>query len=183
MKHCTSMILGTLPLLAVASLGFGQARSGAEISHNPLRGTAVVGGGVAGTGCAINSGCGDVTITESLDPVTIVAGNSVSCNAGGLHTDNSYYREFALTGPFTPCEVDLGIESATSGTGTGQPLTIRLYDTTVAPSAGLPAAVFEMEYTVADAALEHAFFDGSAHFDLGHDSLRSQSASITPSST
>ena len=38
---------------------------------------------------------GLVTITHSLSQA-ITAGNSVSCNAGGLHTDNSYMRVFDL---------------------------------------------------------------------------------------
>jgi hypothetical protein len=37
-----------------------------------------------------------VTITQSIDPVNIVAG-SVACNAAGLHANNSYFRAFTLS--------------------------------------------------------------------------------------
>ena len=52
-----------------------------------------------------------VTITQSTSN-TITPGNSVACNAGGLHTDNSYYRAYplALAGPFTINTVTFGIE-------------------------------------------------------------------------
>lgn len=38
------------------------------------------------------------TITQST-ATTITTGNSVSCNSGGLHTDNSYYRGMTLSKP------------------------------------------------------------------------------------
>ena len=69
-----------------------------------------------------------VTITQSTSN-TITPGNSVACNAGGLHTDNSYYRAYplALSGPFTINTVTFGIETATGGP---QPVTVNLYTNT-----------------------------------------------------
>jgi hypothetical protein len=72
------------------------------------------------------------TITQSVDPSTITSLNSVSCNAGGIHTDNSYLRafdldSFGLTSGFNVTEVEIGIETAASGSGTGQPMTVNLY--------------------------------------------------------
>lgn len=64
--------------------------------------------------------------------LTITALNSVSCNAGGLHTDNSYMRRFdldgdhALVAPFELTSVDVGVETATGNGGT-QPIEIRAY--------------------------------------------------------
>lgn len=77
--------------------------------------------------------CGTTTITHSTSQ-TITPGNSASCNAGGLHTDNSYYRTFDLNsfgiiGSFSVCEVVIGIELA-AGAGGTQPITVRLYNTT-----------------------------------------------------
>jgi hypothetical protein len=71
-----------------------------------------------------------VTITHSVDPVNVVAG-SVACNAGGLHTDNSYYRAFTLSAfginnPFNVISVQIGIEQATSTSGS-QSITCNLY--------------------------------------------------------
>ena len=71
-----------------------------------------------------------VTITHSVDPVNLVAG-SVACNAGGLHTDNSYYRAFTLTAfginnLFNVSSVQIGIEQATSTSGS-QSITCNLY--------------------------------------------------------
>ena len=71
-------------------------------------------------------------ITQNTDPATIVAANSVSCNAGGLHTDNWYLRRFFLNTDhginiqYTVTSVDLGIETAAGATGT-QPMTLSLY--------------------------------------------------------
>lgn len=72
------------------------------------------------------------TLTQNTDTSTITSGNSVSCNAGSLHTDNSYYRRFdldgghGLTSVFSVGSVDIGIETATGSTGS-QPLEVRLY--------------------------------------------------------
>ena len=73
---------------------------------------------------------GMTTITHSVSQ-TIVQFNSVSCNAGGLHTDNSYLRyftlsDFGITDPFDVVEVEIGIETAVGATGS-QPATMRLY--------------------------------------------------------
>lgn len=73
---------------------------------------------------------GTVTITHSASQ-SILSGNSVSCNAGGLHADNSYIRRFDLgafgiTGNFDVVEVSFGIELA-AGSGGSQPVTVNLY--------------------------------------------------------
>ncbi len=72
---------------------------------------------------------GAITFTQSLDTTTIASGNSVSCSAGSLHADNSYMRRFDLDGDesFNITGVAFGVELATSGTGTGQPVTVNLY--------------------------------------------------------
>ena len=59
-------------------------------------------------------------------------GNSVACNNGVGTTENHYYRAFNMitfTGgaDYIVTSVSFGIELATSGTGTGQPLTVNLY--------------------------------------------------------
>jgi hypothetical protein len=72
-----------------------------------------------------------VTITQSTDPVTITTGNSVSCNAGGLHANNSYFRAFTLStfginNLFNVSSVQIGIEQASSTNATQQ-VTCNLY--------------------------------------------------------
>jgi hypothetical protein len=82
------------------------------------------------------------TITQSSS-TAVTGGNSVSCNDGaGAHTDNSYYRGFtlstfpALTLPqYTIQQVTIGVEDATSGTGS-QPITMRLWSATANPING-----------------------------------------------
>ncbi len=75
---------------------------------------------------------GSTVLTQSTDPNTIIAGNSVSCNAAGLHADNNYMRrfdldgEFGITGLLTVDSVDIGIETAT-GAGGSQPISIILH--------------------------------------------------------
>ncbi|MGC9468910.1 MAG: carboxypeptidase regulatory-like domain-containing protein [Anaerolineae bacterium] len=74
---------------------------------------------------------GSHTLTHSTSQ-TIIAGNSVSCNAASLHADNSYMRvfhlpDFGIDDAFSVINVEVGIESATSGSGGTQPATINLY--------------------------------------------------------
>jgi len=74
--------------------------------------------------------CGNTTLTQSSSQ-TITVFNSISCNNGGLNTQSSYYRtyvleDFGVTGDFEVCEVLLGVESASSFTGT-QPVSVNLY--------------------------------------------------------
>jgi hypothetical protein len=80
---------------------------------------------------AVASQSGGVQITHSTDPSTITSLNSVSCNAGGLHTDNSYVRRFTLSDfgisdGLDVTSIDIGIETATGATGS-QPVEVRLY--------------------------------------------------------
>jgi len=68
---------------------------------------------------------GAITITQSASQ-TIEALGSVSCNAGGLHTDNSYLRVFDLathgiTEDFDITSVETGVEQAVGNTGS-QPI-------------------------------------------------------------
>ena len=99
-----------------APLAFAQSFSNSTFEvPKPLRPTVV-----APTGA-----CGTITLTQSTSQ-SITSGNSVSCNSGGLHTDNSYYRSFALAANINVCEVQFGIETA-AGTGGSQPVTVNLY--------------------------------------------------------
>ncbi len=85
------------------------------------------------------------TITQSTS-TTVTTGASVSCNASGLHTDNSYYRGMtlstfpALTLPqFLVQQVTIGVEQANAaGTGTTQPLMLRTWSATANPISGAP---------------------------------------------
>ncbi|WP_055442350.1 T9SS type A sorting domain-containing protein [Lacinutrix himadriensis] len=62
--------------------------------------------------CAINA---QTTLTHSTDPTTIVPG-TVSCQAGGITSDNTYYRSFDIAtmgvSPFSVLEVSFGVENA-----------------------------------------------------------------------
>ncbi|GAB4578791.1 MAG: hypothetical protein Fur0022_15280 [Anaerolineales bacterium] len=79
---------------------------------------------------SLNAPAGLTTITHS-NTQNITALNSVSCNAGGLHADNSYVRSFTLadfgiTDSFSVTEVSFGIEEA-AGAGGDQPVVVNLY--------------------------------------------------------
>jgi uncharacterized repeat protein (TIGR01451 family) len=87
-----------------------------------------------GTGLSVahtlQAPAGLTTLTHSATQ-NIVQFNSVACNAGGLHTDNSYLRQFTLADfgivdPFDVTEVSFGVEQAAGATGT-QPVTVNLY--------------------------------------------------------
>jgi hypothetical protein len=87
---------------------------------------------------------GPATITQSTS-TTVAVGSAVSCNGGApgfLHTDNSYFRGFTLASfnppldatQFMVQQVTFGIEQANaSGTGTTQPITVRVFDSTANP--------------------------------------------------
>jgi hypothetical protein len=74
------------------------------------------------------------TITQSSSQA-ITLGNSVACNTGSpdfFHLDVSYWRAFNMavfTGSqqFNVTSVSFGIENGVSGSGLGQPATVRLY--------------------------------------------------------
>jgi len=79
-------------------------------------------------------------ITQSTSQ-EIVTGNSVACNNGVGTTENHYWRAFNMntfTGGsvYNVNQVQFGIEQATSGTGTGQPLTVNLYANHGSPFPG-----------------------------------------------
>ncbi|OQY47343.1 MAG: hypothetical protein B6242_05205 [Anaerolineaceae bacterium 4572_78] len=71
----------------------------------------------------------DLILTHSASQ-EILEANSVSCNDGTAHTDNSYFRVFDLeafdiNGDFDVTSVEFGIESAASAGS--QPVTVNLY--------------------------------------------------------
>jgi uncharacterized repeat protein (TIGR01451 family) len=82
---------------------------------------------------------GPTSITQSSS-TSVAALNSVSCNDGIGHTDNSYYRAFTLSAFNPPLDqlqflvesVTFGIESA-SATALTQPITVRLHSSTTNP--------------------------------------------------
>lgn len=77
--------------------------------------------------------CGTTTLTQSTAQ-TITPLNSVSCNNGVGHTDNSYFRAFpssVIPTGFAVCSVQVGVEQATPGTQGGtQPVTVNIYSHT-----------------------------------------------------
>lgn len=104
-----------LVLLASASWGAGYSHSATGVAGQVGRGTE-------------GSPCGATLLTQSTSQ-SIIALNSVSCNAGGLHTDNSYFRSYDMTAfasGFDVCEIQVGVEEAV-GTGGSQPITVNVY--------------------------------------------------------
>lgn len=90
-------------------------------------------------------GCGPTPISESTSN-TIVAGNSIACATPSGHTDNSYWRAYTLTDfgishDFSVCSVQIGVEDASSGSGTGQPITLNLYSSSQAFPTGFPGSL------------------------------------------
>ncbi len=74
--------------------------------------------------------CVSSSVFLSQSSSQAIVPGSVSCNAGGIHADNSYFRTYSnLANGFEVCSVEVGIEVAASGDGSGeQPILIRLYD-------------------------------------------------------
>jgi hypothetical protein len=84
------------------------------------------------------SGIGGITHSVSS---SIVPNASASCNSGGLHTDNGYWRAFTLSNfgissAFSVSSVQIGVEGANAPSGS-QPLTVRLYQ---GVAGGFPGA-------------------------------------------
>jgi hypothetical protein len=98
-----------------------------------------------------------LSITQNTSQ-TIVAG-SVACNAGGFHTNNSYWRAYdlgplALTGPLTVNSVTFGIELAdANGVGTTQPVTVRVHTSAGAFPGGVRTQVASQTFNVPDQTL------------------------------
>lgn len=83
-------------------------------------------------GPIIDAGPMMVTITQSMNPTLVTAGNSVSCNVTDSHADNHYYRVFNLpqmgiTSAFNITSVSFGVEQALAGIGGTQPIQVKLY--------------------------------------------------------
>ena len=119
-----------LPTVAIpaAPVGMRIASVGDfSVSGDP----AAVPGAVSNPAPAESRPEGIYALTHSLSQV-VTAGNSVSCNASGLHADNSYIRVFDLagfgiTGTFDVQQVEVGIETAAAGSDGLQPGVINLY--------------------------------------------------------
>lgn len=141
MNRLSIGLLTLLLALPAASQQFSINANPADGLPSPPRGTA----------------CGTVTVTHSASQA-ITQFNSVSCNAGGLHTDNSYFRAFALadfgiTDGFDVCSVDVGIESAVGAGGT-QPMTVNVYTEDAPPFPGASRTLIgTADVSVADQAL------------------------------
>jgi hypothetical protein len=99
------------------------------------------------------------TITQSVSQ-EIISGNSIACNDGTATAQNSYWRAFNMnifTGgaEYDVTSISFGIELASSGSGTGQPITVNLYTNSGAPFPGGTRALLATtgSFTVADQAL------------------------------
>ncbi|HEU0274383.1 MAG TPA: S8 family serine peptidase [Candidatus Udaeobacter sp.] len=99
-------------------------------------------GGVTPTPTPTPSGSCPPVITESTSQ-DIVSGNSVACNDNntGFTVENHYWRAFDMASFTGGAEYDItsisfGIEQASSGSGTGQPVTVNLYTNSGAPFPG-----------------------------------------------
>ena len=108
-------------VLSIATISFAFSQSFSASSLKP--------------GESANNPNRSVTATYFITHSTsqsIISGNSVSCNAGGLHTNNTYMRvfdlvnDFSISGPIDVTSVDFGIELASGATGT-QPVTVNIY--------------------------------------------------------
>jgi hypothetical protein len=99
----------------------------------------------------------ELTMITHSNTQNILSGNSVSCNAGGLHTNNSYWRVFDLANDFgisTDWEVasaDVAVELATGADGT-QTVTVNLYTLSGSLLLANLTSIFTEDFIVTDAA-------------------------------
>ncbi len=119
--NITSVAAGSQTVRATAS-GFTAAEQNVTV---PAGGTVTANFSLVATPTT-------VTITQSQSQ-SIVANNSIACGTSGVGTaENAYLRQFTLTaygitGPFNVTSVRFGIQLAHSGSGSGQPLSVKLY--------------------------------------------------------
>jgi subtilisin family serine protease len=126
----------TTNLLAAVAFGEVVLHETGGVSPDERITVAIKGSPGGGGGCP-------PTITHSTSQ-TIVQFNSASCNNGPPdfnHTDNSYWRAFDMNTftsgqEYNVTSVSFGVEQATSGSGTGQPVTVNLYTNSGAPFPG-----------------------------------------------
>ncbi len=117
--------------ISVALLGLATVFSGAIGAQTLSRSTGPDFGSSKPTNIGRTGACGTVTLTQSTSQA-ITAGNSASCNASGLHADNSYFRAFdlsAFASGFNVCAVEFGVETATAA-GATQPVVVNVYSNT-----------------------------------------------------
>jgi len=103
------------------------------------------------------------TITQSSTQ-TITLQNSVSCNNGTGHTDNSYWRAFDMTSfvgsnTYNVTSVSFGIEQATAAGGI-QPVTVRLHTSSQNFPTGFPGSLTQIAtatFNVPDSASNTVF--------------------------
>lgn len=95
-----------------------------------------------------------VSIQQTASQVPVAG--SVSCNAGGIHTDNSYWRAYnlaplALSGAMNVNSIQVGVEQAVAGSGGAQPGVIRLYtQTTGTFPGGTRTLVYTQNFSIPD---------------------------------
>jgi hypothetical protein len=95
--------------------------------------------------------CAVVNLTQSSSNVG--AAGSVACNNGIAHTEISYWRAYtlALATPVTISNVIFGIELANAaGTGTTQPVNVRVYTSAGAFPGGVRTLVASQTYNIPD---------------------------------
>jgi len=144
-------LLGTCVALACGTAFAADASHFSKSAAMPHTQQAVARGAFShhrGAGPDGTPACGSITITQSSTQ-TITALNSISCNGNGLHTDNSYFRAFDLASLGAPngldvCEVQVGVEQATSTGAAGQPATINLYTTSAPFPSGYPGSLTQI---------------------------------------
>ena len=99
----------------------------------------------------------DLTMITHSSTQTITTNNSVSCNSGGLHTNNSYWRkfdlenDFSITTPWDVYSVDIAVETAVGAGGT-QPVTVRLYTLEGSFALANLTQIYTEDFAIVDAA-------------------------------
>jgi hypothetical protein len=142
-----------------AALGCAGFAAGQSYTRSPRPATLAPRSAVAAQ--AQGGACGPVSATESSSD-TVVFHNSVACATPSGHANNRYWRaydpaEYGITHDFAVCNVQIGVEEASSGSGNGQPITLNLYSSSQPFPGGFPGSLTLIgttgSITVADQAL------------------------------
>jgi hypothetical protein len=124
-----------------AALGCAGVAAGQSYRPSPRQAALELRSSTAAQGGA----CGPTSITESSSNA-VVFHNSVACATPSGHSNNSYWRaydpaEYGIQHDFAVCNVQIGVEEASSGSGTGQPITINLYSSNQPFPTGFPGSL------------------------------------------
>ncbi|MER2600301.1 MAG: carboxypeptidase regulatory-like domain-containing protein [Caldilineales bacterium] len=131
-NQCATTNAAGAYMISNVAAGSQTVRASASGYTSVQQAVTVFAGGTVTANFSLTPGTVTRTITQSQSQ-SITNDNSVAClNSAGYHTDNAYLRRFRLSdygisGAFNVSNVEFGVEYAQAGSGSSQPMRLRIY--------------------------------------------------------